>query len=232
MKRPCVFCVCLLSVLAMVAQQPASSTQSASKASVKFSFDWLRGDPWQKYTIAVQSDGNAQFDGTPHPEENNDTEPYQQSFTISEANRQKIFELAEKLNYFRGDFDSHLKHVANTGSKTLEYQSAEIKGSTTYNWSKDQNIEELTHMFQGIAMTIDYGRKLAFQYRFDKLGIDQRMKELEDLQANHEVEELHIISPMLQKIAADPNIMNISRQSAQRLLQSINQPAPAALPAP
>jgi hypothetical protein len=222
--------IVLLSVPVVSQQTAPPSVSVPAQPSVKFSFDWLRGDPWQKYTIEVQSDGKARFDGTPHPDESNDTEPYQQSFTMSEANRQKIFELARELNYFRGDFDSHRKNIANTGAKTLQYRSAQVEGSTTYNWSKDRNIQELTRVFQGIAMTIDYGRKLAFQYRFDKLGMDQCLKELEDLEANHNVEELQIIAPMLQKILDDPSLMNISRRSAQRLLQSIGQPGPAAAP--
>lgn len=215
--------------LPLAAQQPATSASPITQASVKFSFDWTQGVPWQKYTIDVQSDGKTRFDGTPHPDETNDTDPYHQDFTMSDANRQTIFDLAQKLNYFRGDFDSHAKHIANTGSKTLQYQSAQASGSSTYNWSQNPNIQELTHLFQGIATTIDYGRKLAFQYRFDKLGMDQRMKELEDLQDSHDVQELQIIAPILQKIASDPNIMNISRESARNLLRSINQlPLPAA----
>ena len=145
---------------------------------------------------------------------------------MSEANRQKVFELAQKLNYFQGDFDSHLKHIAQTGIKTLQYDSAQVKGSTTYNWSKDPNIEELTRFFGAVSMTVDYGRKLTFQYRFDKLGMDKRMKELEDLQASHGVEELQIIKPILRKIATDPNLMNISRESARKLLLSTEPPPP------
>ena len=97
---------------------------------------------------------------------------------MSEANRQKIFDLAQKLNYFQGDFDSHLKHIAQTGKKTLEYQSPQVQGSATYNWSQNADVQELTRLFVAIATTVDYGRKLAFQYRFDKLGMDQRLKEL------------------------------------------------------
>ncbi len=74
-------------------------------------------------------------------------------------------------------------------------------------------MEELTKLFEAIATTIDYGRKLAFQYRFDKLGMDERLKELQDLQASHQVEEIRIIAPILRKIASDPNMMNISRQA-------------------
>jgi hypothetical protein len=141
---------------------------------------------------------------------------------MSEVNRQKIFELSQKLNYFHGDFDSHLKHIAQTGRKTLEYRSPQIQGATTYNWSQNADVEELTKLFEAIAMTIDYGRKLAFQYRFDKLGMDERLKELQDLQASHEVEEIGIIAPILRKIVNDPNMMNISRQTAKHLLQTMN----------
>ncbi len=85
----------------------------------------------------------------------------------------------------------------------------------------------MTAIFQGIALTLGYGRKLAFQYRFDKLGMDQRMKELVNLDASHEVEELGAIEPILRKIANDPNMMHINRQSAQTLLKTINGPGAA-----
>ncbi len=214
----------LLLAVACVAQQPSTAPAAAPlQASVQFSFDWSQGIPWQKYTIEVQLDGKSHFDGVPHPDQTNDTDPVQQDFTMSEPNRLKIFELAQKLNYFHGDYDSHLKHIARTGEKTLQYRSPQVNGSTIYNWSQNADIEELTHFFQGVALTIDYGRILTFQYRFDKLGMDQRLKELEDLQGSHNVEELAIIAPILHKIEADPNLMNISRESARRLLRTINQ---------
>lgn len=221
--------LCFLPALWLSAQTP-STTPSASppQASVRFSFDWTQGFPWQSYSITVQSDGKSHFDGLPHADETNDSDAYQQDFTMSDANRQKVFELAQKLHYFQGDYDSHLKHVAQTGKKTLQYQSPQANGSTTYNWSQNSDVQQLTNLFTGIAMTIDFGRKLAFQYRFDKLGMNQRLKELEDLQASHGVEELQIVAPMLRKIWQDPNLMNISRDSAHRLLLIIDQPASAA----
>lgn len=217
--------ILLFSALSAAAQQPyAAPAPGPGQASIRFGFDWPQGIPWQKYTIDVQSDGKSHFEGTPHPDETNDTDTVQQDFTISAANREKIFELARKTNYFHGDFDSHAKHLARTGVKTLQYESPQVNGSATYNWSQNADIQQLTHFFEGIATTIDCGRKLAFQYRFDKLGMDERLKELEDLQASHGVEELEIIAPILRKIAADPNLMNISRESAQRLLRTTNQP--------
>jgi hypothetical protein len=218
----------LITLSAYAQKPPVIPKPSPDAASVKFSFDWNQGVPWQAYSFDVQSDGKTRFNGTPHPDATSEPDPVQQDFVMSEANRQKIFELAQKLDYFQHDLDSHLKHIAQTGTKTLRYQSPQVRGSATYNWSQNPDVEELTRLFAAISMTIDYGRKLTFQYRFDKLGMDQRLKELEELQADHGAEELSLIAPILRKIANDPNLMNISRQSAQRLLEAIAHPALAA----
>jgi hypothetical protein len=223
----------LMLALPSVAQQtPANPAPTPAQGMIRYSFEWNQGIPWQQYTVEVGANGKSHFQGTPHPGETNDSDPVEQDFTMSEANRQKLFELAQKLNYFHGDFDSHLKHIAQTGKKTLEFQSAENNGSTSFNWSQNADIEWLARFFGGIATTIDYGRKLEFQYRFDKLGMDQRLRELEDLQANNGVEELEIIVPILRKIAGDPNLMNISRETARKLLRNMEQPAPASQDTP
>ncbi len=159
---------------------PAVSSAPAEPAQVKFLFDWNQGRPWISYSILVRSDGKAHFDGDPNPVEGEGEDSFQQDFTVSEANRQKIFSTAKKLNYFNESFEFP-KKIAQTGRKTLEYQSASGHGSATYNWSENKDIQELTRIFQAIATTLDYGRKLAFQYRFDKLGMDQQLRDLEQL---------------------------------------------------
>ncbi len=101
------------------------------------------------------------------------------------------------------------------------YKSAQVQGSSTYNYSQNPEVQQLTKLFLGLATTLDYGRKLAWNYRFDKLGMDQTLSELEQLQTGHQVEELSAIEPILRKIAGDPSLMHISRQSAQHLLKTI-----------
>ena len=208
----------LLFAASAAAQQPASA--AGDQPLVRYLFDWDEGRPWLKASITLDQACKTHFEGTPNPVDGGDSDPFQQDFVMSQANCSKIFELAKKLNYFQGDFDSHLKRIAKTGSKTLEYTSTTTHGSSTYNWSPNTDVQELTRIFGGIASTIDYGRKLAFQYRFDKLGMETRLKELEELKANHYAEELDAIAPILRKIANDPNMMNISRQAAQHLLAS------------
>lgn len=221
--------VLLLFLPASSASAQPGAAPTAEPASVWFKFYWNEGLPWQSYSVQVQTDGKTHFEGNPNPSEGGDTDPVEEDFTMSEANRQKVFDAARKLNYFQGDFDSHIKHIAQTGSKTLTYKSPQVEGSSTYNYSQNPDVQQLTQIFLGLATTLDYGRKLAWQYRFDKLGMDQRLRELEGLQASHQVEELSAIEPILRKIANDPNLMHISRQSAQHLLKTVTavDPAPA-----
>jgi len=218
----------LLFSLSALAQQGATPAPSPSDpVSVCFTFMWNEGIPWQNYSIQVRVDGKTHFEGIPNPSQDGDNDPVQQDFTMSEVNRQRIFESAQRLNYFRGDLDSHLKHIAQTGAKTLVYKSAQVQGSSTYNYSQNPEVQQLTQLFLGLAATLDYGRKLAWQYRFDKLGMNQLLRELEDLQATHQVEELSAIEPMLTKIANDPDLMHITQQSARHLLKAIGVPGAA-----
>jgi hypothetical protein len=216
--------LCSLGAVAQVVNE-VTAVPPPTGAYVAFKFDWDQGRPWVKYTISVDDAGNAHFEGVGSPVESGDGDSFKQDFTMTDANRQKIFELAKKADFFQGNFEGKQKNIAKTGEKILEYHDKSdgrqtASHSTTYNYSPNSDIQELTRLFQSIALTLDFGRKLAFQYRFDKLGMDDRLKSLQDMQASHFVEELQAIEPILQKIAADPNLMNIARVTAKQLLNS------------
>ena len=221
------------------AGQTAHEVQAAPQSSgsyVAFKFDWDQGRPWIKYTISVDDASNAHFQGNGNSIDSGDGDEYSQDFTMSEANRQKIFDLAKKTDYFQGNLESKQKNIAQTGKKTLEYHGragGEHPGTSVavYNYSPDPNVTELTRIFQAIATTLDFGRRLAFDYRFNKLGIDARLRSLQDMQASHYIEELQAIQPILQKIASDPNMMHINRLAARQLLKSIGTTVPPSPPA-
>jgi len=199
---------------------------------IAFKFDWDQGRPWLKYIITLDDAGNTSFKGVANPIDNGDGEDYALDFTMSSATRGKIFESAKQTDYFQGSFESKAKNIAKTGQKTLEYHGSSGGGpagtSTTYNYSPNKDIQQLTQIFQSVATTVDMGRRLAFDYRFDKLGLDARLRSLQDLQASHFVMELQAIEPILKKIAADPNVMHVSRVAAKQLLNSISTMAPPA----
>ncbi len=216
---------CLLSAPVYVqAQQTAAPPQAPH---IVFKLNWDKGLPWSDYVVTIQENGATHFKGTGNPIESGENDTFEQDFTMSEATLQKVFELAKAANYFQGQFEAKQRNIAKTGIKTLEYHGPGIDNSTTYNFSPNLNIQQLTKLFQAIAVTVDYGRKLSYQYRFDKLGMDTRLKELVDLRANGMAEELQAIEPILRKIADDDGVMHLARMQAKQLLKSTNPDASA-----
>jgi hypothetical protein len=201
---------------------------------VTFTFDWPSIQP-HRYVITVDSSGDAAYQSwmaEPTAEESIAGDPYMLKFTVSAAARDNIFALARQLNYFNGDFEYHKARVAHTGDKTLAYADPDKQYQTTYNWSENPGIGELTALFQGMSTTVESGRRLEHLRRFDPMGLDGELKNLEHLVLDHRATEIQIISPILQQLAEDRSVMNIARQRARRIVQVAGVAAPANPEAP
>ena len=214
-------------LLASVCTQAQQSSGSAPASTVVYKLVWDKGLPWSEYAITVNENGSTHFKGTLNPAEGSGNDTIEQDFTMSEANLQGIFQSAKATDYFQGQFETKQKNVAKTGAKTLEFHSPSVNTSTTFNFSPNPNLQQLTKLFAAIATTIDYGRKLTYQYRFDKLGMDTRLKELVDLRASGMAQELQAIEPILRKIADDDGVMHMARTEARQLLKSTTADASA-----
>jgi hypothetical protein len=189
--------------------------------TVTFDLFWEVATP-QEFTVRTQADGPATYlSRNPMkpvaPGEAKDPD-YTVDFTMSAGDARKIFKLAQQAKYFNGDFDYKRHPIANTGKKTLTYADETRHFQTVYNHSDNKAIEQLTSLFQGISSTIEFGRKLHFKHKYDKLGLESDLKAMEDAEANHNLAELQIIAPTLKNIADDPSVLNIARARAQRLL--------------
>jgi hypothetical protein len=203
-------------------------TDITAAPTVTFHVLWEAATP-QEYTIQATSVGSAQYvsrNPTQAPDANGVRDAdYVLEFTMSEANRRKIFALAEQAKFFDGQFDYTKHAIANTGKKTLSYVDSDRHFQTTYNWSENVAIDQLTRIFGGISATIEHGRKLKFLRRFDKLGLEAELKGMEHLAESQDLAEIQIIAPMLESIANDAAILNIARQRARRLLARAAQEA-------
>ncbi|HWC16590.1 MAG TPA: hypothetical protein VG498_06230 [Terriglobales bacterium] len=149
---------------------------------------------------------------------------FKKEFQVSDPVLQKVFSLAEKVNFFDGQFDFTKHAIAQTGRKTLSYGDANRHSSTTYNYSEDLSIQELTSVFQGISTTIEGGRKLDFDRRFDKLSLDRDLKALEEQSNEGRLYEVQAIAPTLQRVAADRTVLHIAQQRAERILKKAGLP--------
>lgn len=184
---------------------------------VSFSLE-LPGAVPPYYSISVEATGRAAYRASPVPG-NMEGDPYILKFVISQAARTRIFELAKKLHYFKGDFAYHKGRLANTGIKTLYFTDEKTNNSTTYNYSANPAVQDLTHLFQNISATLEFGRRLQYYYDHQKLGLDDELKRMDQMAQDGELDELQAVAPILQKIAADPEVMRIDQAHARHLLQ-------------
>ena len=227
------FAGCLL--ISLTASQLYSQQQDTS---VIFKFSWKYGRP-SDYVVTLHRGGQVDYVSDDHslswpqqrnqPVESNAEQAVQENdaaskerftkqFQCTDSLREKIFALAEQLKFFDGQFEFTAHPVAQTGSKTLGYEGSAHHTSTTYNYSENPSIQELTELFQGISLTIESGRKLEFDRRFDKLSLDQDLKALDQLSKDGHLYEVQAIAPVLQRLASDRTVLHIAQQSAQRIL--------------
>ncbi len=187
-------------------------------ASVTFKFDFPGADP-SHYEIVIPSDGqgsytsNGKFDDQADP-----ADAVSLQFAISENIRKQIFDLSKKSHYFAGKVDSGQKNIANTGAKTLAYKDASHDSQTTYNYSLLQPITQLTSIFQNLSNTMEFGRRLVYLRKYQKLALDDQLKRMEEMQRENSLGDVGAIAPVLKDIANDSSVMNVSRARALRLL--------------
>ena len=213
LRKPHLLALIFVLNLAALAQRGAAPT-------VAFTCDFPGSDP-SHYSISVASDGHASYvsDGKLAQGSEPDA-PYTQDFTLPAASAGHIFDLAKQAHYFEGKIDSGNKKIASTGAKTLSYKDSQKNTSANYNYSPILAIQELTTWFQSLSATLEFGRRIEFEHHYQKLALDDEFKSLEDMVSRGDAVEVSVIAPILQKVLADPTVMNTVRARAQRLLNA------------
>jgi len=211
---PRVLWVALLSLSPLL---PATAQQPP--ATVTFTCDFPGSEP-SHYSLAVSSDGHSSYvsngklsdDAAPD-------DPWRLEFVISSSASSRVFDLAQRARYFQGQIDLRKKKLAFTGTKTLAYKDAQKDTRASYNYSLEPSVQELTTFFQSLSTTLEFGRRLDFYQRYQKLALDEELKRMEEMTKNGALPELASVASVLQKIASDPGVINVVRARAQRLLQ-------------
>jgi hypothetical protein len=214
----------LLALLAITVSQPQLKAQAGGQkpaATIKFDRDWADLTP-QTISITVTPDGHAKYLSHTEAKPPDEADDYQAEVNLSSTCVGKLFLNATQVNFFDGDFAFKKHTVASTGKKTLTYSSPDHHGSTTYDYSENKAIQEITNIFAGVSATIEAGRKLKFKHKFDKLGLEDELKGMESAAQSNNLVELQLIQPLLEAIAADTSVLNIARQRAKRLVARAN----------
>jgi hypothetical protein len=210
----------LLATSLMIALPCLAAHGQQPTATVSFKLNFPGADP-SHYEIVISSDGqgfyssNGKFD---HQSDAADPAPLQ--FVVSENIRTQIFDLAKKSHYFTGKIDAGQKNIANTGAKTLAYKDASHNSQVTYNYSMLQSVTQLTSIFQNLSTAMEFGRRLVYLHKYQKLALDDQLKRMEEMQRENSLGDVGAIAHVLKDIANDTSVMNVSRARAWRLLAS------------
>jgi hypothetical protein len=220
--------VCLLIFSSSILFSSNVYSQTEAPAVVTFTIDFPTSQP-EHYSIRVQSDGSARYQSSgrlspdsdetdSHDNDSHNNDSFDLDFTVAAETRQKIFELAAKAGYFQKDVDSHHKDLAFTGKKTLAYKDARRSGESTYNYSPNPAVQDLTNLMQSLSATLEFGHRLQYDRHYQKLALDEELKRMEEMARANELVEVTAIQPILDQIIADPSVINVTRARAQRLL--------------
>ena len=211
----------LIIVSAVVAAQAQNEAQTPAEPApaVTFTLDFPASQP-AHYSIRTQSDGVSHYHSSGRiSADSEDTDSFDLDFTALPETRQKIFALAAKAEYFQKDVDLHHKSLAFTGKKTLAYKDAQHSGESTFIYTNNSAVLELTALMQSLSTTLEFGHRLQYDLHYQKLALDEELKHMDDLAHSHDLIELNAIRPILDQLIADPGVINVTRARAQRLLE-------------
>lgn len=205
---------CLL-LLALVSNVSAWAQETAA---VTFTLDFPGSEP-SHYSMSVSSDGHSTYDSDGKLSPESEGDPFHLDFWISPGTSQRIFDLAKRANYFQGEIDSRKKGLASMGVKTLTYKDAGRSATATYNYSPVVAVQQLTQLFQNLSTTLEFGRRLQYFHRYQKLALDEELKSMEEMARQKSLEELPAVVPILRQIANDSSVINPVRARAQRMVE-------------
>ncbi|HWG59130.1 MAG TPA: hypothetical protein VN661_08800 [Candidatus Acidoferrales bacterium] len=133
----------------------------------------------------------------------------------------KIFDLAAKLHNFDGlNLDVH-KRIANLGQKTFRYDNGSVSHQVTFNYTLDPDAEDLLSLLDGIARQEGDLSNLQRTMRYDPLGVNDALAEIEQDLNHKSIPEPEGLLPALDQAAANDKVINIARQRARKLAARI-----------
>lgn len=168
--------------------------------------------------VEIQKDGSTVYMEAPN-DENSIT------FKLPAPAVEEIFGLTEKLDKFKRPLESNLK-VANMGEKTFRYTNGAEKNEVKFNYSLDESAKLLSDWFEKIAETQRIHFDLERAVRFDKLGVNKTILQVQSAMERNRLVAPERFLPLLDRIAKNDTYLNMARERAAALADFIRNPKP------
>jgi len=211
--------ILFLILCAVVFSNPHLYSQQAPVFQIEFTNEQLLPSHWR---LKLNPDGSGQFDaegGSPPAQENTQivAGDVHRPVQLSPEFTGQVFSVARERKLFVFPCESHMK-VAFQGTKRLSYSGPEGNGACEYNYSKDKQIQSLGDSLLAVEATLMYGARLEKFLQHDRLGLDREMLNLETAAHDGNAIEVGAIRETLERIAADPEVLERARRKARLLL--------------
>jgi hypothetical protein len=206
-------------LLRATASHPAfsASAEPADNPAAEITFRKVFKTSYPEFVeIKISQAGSGTYDIRQLDEDSNP-----QPFEVSAPLTERIFALATKLNNFHNvDLEVH-RRLANLGAKTLLYQKGAEKYETDFNYTLDDNATQLVNIFEGLARQTTDLSDLVRTMRYDRLGVNDVLLQIERDYNNKLLPEPERLLPTLDQLGADEKFIDIARARARNLATRI-----------
>jgi hypothetical protein len=149
-------------------------------------------------------------------------------FKLTREETDAVFDLAEKCDRFRKPLESELK-VARMGDKLFRWENGDEKHEVQFNYTLDLTGQAMLDWYEKIVESEIYLIDLERTARYDVLGVNQSLLQLEAGYDKKRLVSVEQYLPMLDRIAKNEKYMNMARERAARLAEAFRAvPAPKA----
>lgn len=152
------------------------------------------------------------------------------NFRLAQSEADEIFQLAGKLDYFRRPLESGL-NVAKMGEKTFQWVNGDERSKQSFNYSLEADARALQDWFEKITETEMHLFALERTVRFDKLGVNKALLQLEASWDKKRLLGVQQFEPLLKRVVNNESYLHMDRERAEKLLAAF-QASAAATPAP
>lgn len=162
--------------------------------------------------ITLERDGKGTY-----VEDLKDDEPAK--FEVPPAAAAEIFALAEKLDFFKRPLESGLK-VAFMGEKMFRWEGGGARNEVKFNFTQDPDARALHDWFEKITESQIHAARFERAVRFDKLGVNQALLELQAAWERGRIVTPAQFLPWLDRIIKNETYMHMSRERAAMLAEA------------
>lgn len=202
-------------------QNPQLQTVNGQRfPTVIFTWTLWTADP-SYYSIAVDSSGSATYRSAPTALVHSGV-PYMVEFQVGDRTRREIFNLSQNLEYFGQEIKTSVDSPENSGVRTLSYRYSRLNNEITYSNTSNEELEEITSIFEGVSETLESGRRLNYFHEHNPEELDSELTNIASKADHHRLRDLQALSATLYGIASDKRLAVPTRHKAELLLNRIH----------